>query len=196
MANGMTKPIEKIRVGDVVQTFDEVTGEMTTSPVSEIFHHDEKTALLYDIEMSNGDHVTSNDVHLFYLSDYKKYLSAKELFELWKNKSDISLSSVDGSPVKIVRFTERVSVTKLFNIHVVGPYDHDTRYGNAGHNYFAGGVLVHNEKSEQQLNSVLQTRRGTCCHDLEVDDSYPRHADCSGTQADKDAYNVCLGGGG
>jgi hypothetical protein len=140
--------------------------------------------------------VTSNDIHLFYIADYNEYASAKEIYSLWFRKVPISLISSRGLPVQIVQVKERAAVTTLYNLHVVSTYDSDYSEGRYGHNFFAGGILVHNEKAQSTVDNGVKGPNGKCCNDMEIILSYPRHAVCYGTQTDKDAWDACVKAGG
>jgi hypothetical protein len=146
MADGSTKAIEKVQVGDWVQTFDESTGRRTVSPVIDVLHHQARWSTLYTFSFSDGTKVTSNDEHLFFLPLEKTYISGAALAARFHAHIDTVLYSQSGSFVSIKNVLEAYQYLRLYNIHVQSPYDNDFRQGHFGHNYFAGGVLVHNEK--------------------------------------------------
>src|SRR6185312_4655288 len=73
MADGSSKNIEDVQLGDLVKTFDESTGQMTVSPVIEVFHHPVRINTLYTLTLSNGKSVTSNDIHPYFLPDENTY---------------------------------------------------------------------------------------------------------------------------
>jgi len=151
LSNGNVKSIEDVAVGDVVQTFDEYTQKMTTSPVSRIEHHAQNNHELFTMKFDDGKKVTSNDVHQFFIVNIHNYRSAKEIYRLWVQGVDIVLLNDSQKPVRIVEILRENKSVPLYNLHVKSPYDTKNRDSGIGHNYFAEGVLVHNIKD---LNST------------------------------------------
>jgi len=146
MANGLSKPIEKVQVGDLVQTFDEKIGQTTSSFVIDILHHHAKLSTLYTFTFSDGSSVTSNDVHLFFLPIERTYITAEQMVERFERKLPVQLLSQNGEILDLASVKKSVKNIPLYNIHVQSPYDREDGLGAFGHNYFAGGVLVHNAK--------------------------------------------------
>jgi TP901 family phage tail tape measure protein len=123
MADGTTRPIEQMQVGMAVRSRDLVTGKMIVTQVSEtIAHKAEEAPWLIEI---NGD-IRSTPEHPFY-SDGE-----------WVMAGDLKIGSElvgdNGLSVKLGAKTWYQGFVPVYNIHT----DHES------HNYFAGGVLVHN----------------------------------------------------
>lgn len=151
LSNGLTKKIEDLKVGELVQTFDEKAGRILLRPIKEVFHHQEKLSAMFHFELSNGYAIKSNDVHLYFIPEVNKYLSAVELYQHFIVGSPLSLIGPDGTLVEIKNIIVSTEKIKLFNIHVVGAYDEGARESSYNHNYFANGVLVHNLKQIDDL---------------------------------------------
>lgn len=134
LANGQTRPIEKLMVGDEVLAYDEARGEVVTSRVSRSFVHTDFGNALIRI---NGDLVATAN-HPFYVRGRAEPVRADAL-----SRGD-ELLGLEGATIKgagrsvralRVRSLERSAPTgTVYNIEVAG-----------WHNYFAGGILVHNK---------------------------------------------------
>ena len=93
--------------------------------------------------------VTSNDIHLIYLPKEDTYRSAKEIYNLWKSGEKITLLDANKKLVSLNHMTVKREKVPLYNLHVDGIYDEGgiRDYHKPNHNYFANGILVHNEKA-------------------------------------------------
>lgn len=147
LANGRTKDIEKLVLGEKVLTYDEVTGDQLHRPIKEILHHEESFSTLYTFTFINGKTVTSNDIHPFYLPDWGKYMSAESIFHYFQRDPLINFLGEKGERVLIANIQKSSGSVKLYNIHVNGIYDTAKSEGRDNHNYYANGVLVHNVKN-------------------------------------------------
>lgn len=121
MADGTTKPIEEVRVGDKVKSYDVEADAFTEGVVTKTFQHDAEEYLDIDGLIVTGEHPIWTDGGG------------------WKHARDITEGDAflnDKDEIKIVR---RIIVVldpiEVYNLEVEGQ-----------HNYFAGGVLVHNKK--------------------------------------------------
>jgi hypothetical protein len=75
LANGQTKAIEEIQIGDSVKSFDEEKQEFVNGKVTKIF---KKQALSHlQITLSNGELIEVTEEHPFYTST--GWIAAKEL---------------------------------------------------------------------------------------------------------------------
>jgi type II secretory pathway pseudopilin PulG len=186
MADGSRKKIEDVKIGDQVKTFDEFTGKMTVSPVIDIFHHPHRRNQLYTFTLADGTSVTSNDIHLFYVPDENTYLSAQEIFNFYMQGISVRLLNKKGRliPIRSIKAAQRD--VPLYNLHVQSPYDSDTHTSQFGHNYFAGGVLVHNLKKDAGDGNRGTEMQYTCSTDAagnyiltESCSFYPGYTICS-----------------
>ena len=129
MADGSTKPIEDVEVGDWVWAADPETGEQGARQVTDLITG-EGDKQLVDIVI-DGDTVTATHGHPFWVNDQGQWIDAEDL------QSGDLLLLADGSTIAVDRVTERNAVQKVHNLTVDGI-----------HTYFvvAGDdeVLVHN----------------------------------------------------
>jgi Pretoxin HINT domain len=119
MADGTTKPIEEIAVGDVVLAYDKATGEMKPDPVKRL--HEPVTVDSY--LLVNGE---------LRITPSQPVFSAGKWVEMGQLKVGDALTAADGRPLPI----ETLEV-------VQGPitvYNFDT---NPFETFVAGGVIVH-----------------------------------------------------
>lgn len=118
-------PIERLRVGDLVWSYDAARAQRSAAPVTQTFRHeDSNVRTLY---LTSGDTLIVTDEHPFYLADNARYVLASEL------RVGAQLLTETGS-VSVESWGARQHIDETFNIEVDGH-----------HNYFAAGVLVHNK---------------------------------------------------
>jgi hypothetical protein len=137
MADGTTKPIEQIQVGDIVRSWDK-TEHFHITPreevftfvharVVEVFSHPaaDAPALVY----INGV-LTATPEHLIYTSGG------------WKAAIRLVIGDVlllNGEPLEVVSIETLPGFEPVYNLHT----NHES------HNYFANGILVHNSKQNE-----------------------------------------------
>jgi intein/homing endonuclease len=120
MADGTTKPIESIEIGEDVLSFDAKTNTFKADKVTETFKHISEGYLIV-----NG--------HLKVTPNHPVYSNGRWV-EIGSLKIGDKLTNAQGKEEIIqsmVRITEEI---KTYNIEV-NPY----------HTYIAGGVVVHNK---------------------------------------------------
>lgn len=120
MADGTTKPIQKVRVGDKVIAFDEVTKQLRADTVKKTFRHKTNEYLIINKDLK----VTSN---------HPVYSNGKWV-EIGSLKVGDQLLNSDGKSVAITSITRVSHKTRVYNLKV-NPY----------HTYIAGGIVVHNK---------------------------------------------------
>ncbi len=150
MADGRTLSIEDVKLGDEVMTYDESRKINLARPVIKLDHHKKALASLYRFKLSNGNEVTSNDVHRFYVSEHKNYLTASEIYQRRAFNQAATLLSDSGEAVTILEIEIEKDHVELFNLHVKGIYDQGEKESDKNHNYYANGVLVHNIKQDRE----------------------------------------------
>ena len=161
MADGSNKAIESVQVGEKILTYDELTDQQTISPVVQVYHHPEKVDDLYMMTLSDGTSVTSNGVHPYFLPDYHQYASAEQIYLQLNRGGELRLLTNKNKIVSITHIDKTTKSVKLYNLHVTSIYDHDGVQAKYGHNYFAGGVLVHNLKCNNGCNN--EAYGDQCC---------------------------------
>lgn len=131
MSDGSTKPIEKIKVGDIILAYDVEKAKIAQDKVREVFVHDTDNYLIINEELK----VTGN--HLVY-SDGK-------WVEIGQLKIGDKILKQDGqyAPIKTVQKIQ--SNEKVYNFEV-NPY----------HTYIANGYVAHNRKPIPVITSLDQ----------------------------------------
>ncbi len=169
-ADGL-KPIEEIKVGDLVRTYDESGRKFLTGKVTELYRHNVK--LLYKIILSDGSVLKTTWNHPFYVTRtgvertangeqrigaslsamliIKNYTVKSERKGSWVEAKDLhrgnSLLNSRGNPASVVSVEPLPSPDiTVYNFEVEGT-----------HNYFAGeqGVLVHNYDMQKYFSNVF-----------------------------------------
>jgi hypothetical protein len=127
MADGSSKPIETIRGGDAVLAFDLASGRTVAEPVEELIVHHDHPALV----VVNGT-LTTTPEHRFYADGAWMRADQLRVGALLVTMG-AGLDHPVAEPVESL--SEMDGGTTVYNLEV-----------GEQHNYFAGGVLVHNLK--------------------------------------------------
>lgn len=137
MADGTTKPIQDVQVGDEVLATDPTTGETAARKVTDLITGDgekELVQITVDIDGEAGnktDVVTATGGHEFWVNDRGIWLAARDL-----TPGD-HLRNTEGSRVKVVTTLRWTEHRKVHNLTVDGI-----------HTYYVGrvsaAILVHN----------------------------------------------------
>lgn len=136
-------PISELEAGDEVVSYDEETGEMTTSTIGEVIVHDKEdldyeTSPLMTLKVKLDDgtvtttQVTAN--HPYFVQHHP----SEDVMDVWTQIGDVP----EGSRVKtsqgygtVIESTEMDKVPdKVYNLHM----------SDGPHNYVVGGAVVHN----------------------------------------------------
>lgn len=120
--------IQDLRVGDVVISFDEITGERVAGVIAKVMTH--KGTTLGDLRLEDGTTLAVTRNHPFYKPETREWVPAHKL-----SPGDLLLKETSEHlvPVAVSSLAFTRSVENVYNIEVL-------HY----HNYFAAGVLVHN----------------------------------------------------
>lgn len=129
MADGSTKPIADVQIGDMVIASDPETGDRGPRRVTDTIVGDGIKDLV-DIEI-DGNVVTATDRHPFWIDDQGRWVDAEDL-----DAGDVLLLA-DGDTVEVDGVTVRTEVRRVHNLTVEGIH---TYYVLAGDE----AVLVHN----------------------------------------------------
>lgn len=146
------KPIETIRVGDYVNSFNHKTGKIEKKKVTYLFKKKPKT--LCTVKLKNGKKITCTENHPFYTD--KGYLTASDLNDnsnggegntLWtkgkiRQKEGISFKIERVERVESVTFHQSTSESGFGNLCKDG-YVYNIEVED-NHNYFVDNILVHN----------------------------------------------------
>ncbi len=145
LADGSTKAIELVKVGDVVKAFDEQTDEFVNGRVERTFK--KQSSSLIQISLQNGESIKATEEHPFYIKG--KWLAAKELQQGFKIKA------INGF-IEVLSTNQIKEQTEVFNFEV-------QKY----HTYLVGssGLVVHNDclvqlkDGTQKVVSLDETHR-------------------------------------
>jgi hypothetical protein len=124
--NGL-KPIEELKVGDKVLSYDERTETTSYQPVMAIIQGEQRYQLI-KITLNSGESIEATAEHPFYIKG-KGWNPANSL------KVGETLQLHNGTTVVVKVIDTSIRVEKVYNLTVANT-----------HNYFVGvdGVLVHN----------------------------------------------------
>ena len=120
-------PIELVKVGDKVLSWDERTGERSERPVMELIQH-EGVYELVKVTLENGEQLEATSGHPFYVQG-KGWNAAANL------KVGDALLLHNGTTVVVATVDSRVGWERVYNFSVAG---------NANYFVGSGGVGVHN----------------------------------------------------
>lgn len=138
MADGSTKPIQEVQIGDKVLATDPTTGETGSRDVTDLIAgtgDKELVKITVDTDGTAGDQtdvLTSTAGHPFWVDDRGIWLDAKDL------RPGDDLRASDGTRFEVIKTAIRSEYRNLYNFTVDGL-----------HTYYVGsigsrGVLVHN----------------------------------------------------
>ncbi len=145
MGDGAKKAIEDVKVGDQVLSYNERISSRYVSTVTQTLHHPTSPQFLYDVYLEDGKNFVANGVHWVYVIEAEKYLSMKEIYTVFKEHKSVTVIDDTGSHQRIAAIRYYESNEKVYNLHVTGVMESaDYLDQGIGHNYFAGGTLVHN----------------------------------------------------
>ncbi|PSK87363.1 intein [Murinocardiopsis flavida] len=141
LADGSTKPIEDIEVGDEVHAFDPRAGEEGPRPVTDLIQGTGKKTLV-DITVINDDgtkgNVTATDEHPFWVPDRAEWVDAIDL------QSDARIRTSQGTWAEITEVETRVGLAQ--RVHNITVDELHTYYVGKG-----GATLLTHNASPKKL---------------------------------------------
>lgn len=157
MADGSSKSIELVKVGDLVITMDEESGENVISPVIETYHHAPKLEKIYDFKMANGASLVSNNIHPIFVVEKQAYYKAEQIYLMYMIGERISFLDANNVSIEVKTIEHSEKYTSVYNFEVRGMNKNSTLLGayGQGHNYFAEGFLVHNALYSKNLLKLI-----------------------------------------
>jgi hypothetical protein len=129
MADGSTKRIDEIKLGDQVLATDPESGESGAHEVVATIIG-EGIKFLEDIEVDGGK-IAATDKHPFWLPDQKRWVNAEDL------TVGSALQTSAGTRVQVTAIKERIVVQRVHNLTVDGIHTYYVMAGDTP-------VLVHN----------------------------------------------------
>ena len=148
MADGTTKPIDQVVVGDEVTAFNPETGQTEPRKVTDTFVHDNVATVR--VTTSEGE-ITSTINHAFYVED-KGWLTVGELQE------GDRLRTPEGKLVKVLTIQATGKTETVYNLAVEGLHNYHVQTNRGA------SVLVHNDstlpcKNEDELLAQANAAR-------------------------------------
>ena len=137
MADGTTKNIEDVQVGDMVMSLNEDTGEFTSQRVSGTIINEYSTDLVY-VHLSNGVRIGMRAYHPLLTTEGYKSLRPEEALQDGVEASLLEIGDTligYGENVTVIDIEEREHIPnyKTYNLSIEGY-----------HNYVVEGVVAHN----------------------------------------------------
>ncbi|MFI8940358.1 polymorphic toxin-type HINT domain-containing protein [Streptomyces syringium] len=137
MADGSTKPIRNVRIGDKVLAGDPVGGRTEAKPVEDVITGDGSKHLVELTVDTDGDKggatgtITATDAHPFWLQDQHAWVKARDI------APGAMLRTSAGTSVQVTAVRAWTAPQQVFNLTVSDLHTYYTRAG-------AAPVLVHN----------------------------------------------------
>lgn len=119
-ADGQSKPIESLKIGDSVKAYDVKTGQIVDNKVTQIYVHEADNYLII-----NGK-IKVTKTHPFY--------SNGKWVEIGKMMVGDKLTDFRGQPVNIDSIQEINENVKVYNLEI-----------SPDNTYIADGIVVHNK---------------------------------------------------
>ncbi|WP_170214911.1 polymorphic toxin-type HINT domain-containing protein [Streptomyces otsuchiensis] len=142
MANGTTKAIEDVRVGDEVLATDPETGETSARTVTaELTSHGDKLLVTVSVLDGNGNpqQLIATDNHPLWLPAIQQWIDAAEL------EPGTQLYANDGTLVDVTAVTTNTTATTVHNLTIEGIHTYYVLVGEIP-------VLVHNSTCGPDLS--------------------------------------------
>ena len=145
MGDGAKKAIEDVKIGDQILSYNELAHSTYVSTVVATLHHPSTKHYLYDVFVHDGKNFVANSVHWVYVVEAGTYLHMSEIYDRFKAGQPVTIIDESGATQRVDAIRNYVSTERVYNLHVDGIKEsRDFENQGVGHNYFAGGVLVHN----------------------------------------------------
>ena len=140
MADGTTKNIEDVKVGDIVMSLNEDTGEFIKQKVAGTIINERSTDLVY-VYLSNGVRIGMRAYHPLLTTEGWKSLRP-ELSETIVEIGNVEMLEIGDT---IIGYEENVTVVSIEQRPEVENYPTYNLTIEGYHNYIVEGVVVHNK---------------------------------------------------
>lgn len=146
MADETQRPIEELKKGDAILSYDELRRKTLPSRVLRVSRHEGQNDKCYEITLMNGNLITVTENHSLYIFEESRYIDVGQIYELNQGKRTMSLVSPRGDVQKIVQVKPGMAAACTFNLEIEGFPDSGQKKSKEkftpGQNYFVGGVLA------------------------------------------------------
>lgn len=144
MADGKTKKIKDVKVGDLVITTNDDTLSKEIREVDYVYHNLSIGEQMFEIELENSEKIKITGNHKVKLINGTYKRADDVLLEdkiLMKNNENLSIKSITGIPYK----------GEVYNLRINSP-------NGLNHNYFANGINVANchKAKSTSIKTILQ----------------------------------------
>ncbi|KAA0004737.1 MAG: hypothetical protein FE038_01845 [Thermoplasmata archaeon] len=138
MADGSYKAIEDVKIGDIVRSYDEVGDSVVSARVVDVYHHS-RDEMLDDYYLVINDRIRVTPNHCFYVNNncVQAYFIRVGDMLLNENGEYEPVYSIEKVPSRVASYNLEVETF---------------------HNYFAEGVLVHNDRKGEPPCFLAGTR--------------------------------------
>jgi hypothetical protein len=123
MSDGTHKRIDSVAVGDIVKSYNTVTKEFISASVTDLYIHN-----IFEYIVVNK--ICATPEHVVYINSKWQPIGNAVIGD--------KLISENGEEIEVTSISKVLKSEKVYNLHT----DNDV------HNYFAGGILVHNWKNQ------------------------------------------------
>lgn len=132
MANGYSKNIEEIQIGDVVRSWDFTSSQVVQQFVTDVLRGATNQVIEIHTESSVIDGVTGR--HPFYVESQGEWIDAADL-QMGDELLVINQGRIRTEKIQSIQVIEFSEPRRVYNFTVASPQ----------HNYFAENILVHNK---------------------------------------------------
>ena len=139
MADGTTKNIEDVKVGDMVMSLNEETGDFVAQRVIKTIIKENSDDLVY-VNLSNGKRIGMRAYHPLLTTEGWKSLRP-ELVETLIDVGNVQMLEVGDT---LVGYEENVSIVSIEEREDIANYNTYNLSVENTHNYIVEGVVVHN----------------------------------------------------
>ena len=140
MANGTTKSIEDVEIGDMVMSLNEETGEYVAQKVNECIIKHNSDDLVY-VKFSNGTKIGMRAYHPLLTTDGWKSLRPNLAETTMEAGEEVKLLEVGDT---LIGYSENVTVVSIEQRPEIENYDTYNLSIDGYHNYIVNGIVVHN----------------------------------------------------
>ena len=140
MANGTSKAIEDVRIGDMVMSLNEDTGEFIAQKVKNCITKHNSDDLVY-VNLSNGTRIGMRAYHPLLTTNGWKSLRPNLAETTIEAGETVGLLKVGDT---LVGYSENVTVVSVEQRPEIENYDTYNLLIEGYHNYIVNGVVVHN----------------------------------------------------
>ena len=146
MADGTTKNIEDVEIGDLVMSLNEDTGQFVKQKVTGTIINKKSTDLVY-VNLSDGTRIGMRAYHPLLTTEGWKSLRPNSPDAIRENIEGLTLLEVGDT---LVGYDENVTIVSIEQRPEVENYYTYNLSVEGHHNYIVNGIIAHNSGCDQQ----------------------------------------------